>query len=144
MLVKLSELLYKLYSDDWQNIIEALRVIRVLDAVTVEQISETILSGKATERPVFHNPTAKPHTLTADDTQLKLLATHIKQKTDLLNNLKLVSKINDAQLDRLAQLIKNEPEAIIVVERNQKLNGNAKPFLPLVNWGQQKDLASGR
>src|SRR6516164_1416196 len=144
MLVKLSELLYKLYSEDWQNVVEALRMIRVLDHVTVEQIAETILSGKPTQRPVYYNPSIKVQSINAEDQHLKLIALHIKQKTDLVNNLRLVSKINDGQLDRLAQLIKNEREAVIGNEHPRVvISRDGKPFLPLVNWSQQRDLASG-
>jgi hypothetical protein len=144
MLVKLSELLYKLYSDDQQNVIEALRVVRVLDAITVEQIAETIASAKTTPRPVFYNSTAKIDAIATDDQHLKLLATHIKQKTDLVTNLKLVSKVGDEELVTLAKFLRGEKEAVIVANRVAYTSiQNAKPFLPLVNWSQQRDLVVG-
>ena len=112
--------------------------------VTVEQIAETVLSGKPTQRPVFFNPGVKVQSVNADDQHLKLIATHIKQKTDLVNKLRLVSKINDQQLDRLAQLLKNEKEAVIGNDRPRvAIARDGKPFLPLVNWSQQRDLAAG-
>lgn len=144
MLVKLSELLYKLYSNDQPNVVEALRIVRVLDAITLEQISETILNGKPTQRPVFFNPTAKVNAMVADEDHLKLIASHVKRKTNLVNSLRFITKIGDTQLDKLAQLLREEKEAVIVDPMTPRVLANeVKPFMPLVNWSQQKDLASG-
>jgi hypothetical protein len=146
MLVKLCDLLAKLYSSDEHSVAEALRIVRLLNTVTIDQIVDVIVRGQSTLRPVFYNPSTQVSPNVADEQHLKEIAHHVKQKTDLANNMRLIAKIGDGQLQTLARFIREEQEAIIGSDHPAQKRDypNTKPFMQVVNWAQQRDLNSGK